>query len=459
MNKGFLWGAATSSYQIEGAIGEGNRGDSIWDTFVNTPGKVKNGDTGAVAIDHFNRLEEDVKMMSELGINSYRFSIAWPRLFPASSNSLEQEGVNFYNKLINLLIANNIEPIATLYHWDLPQYLEDLGGWAHRSTPLAFESYATVCAEQFGDRVNQWITLNEPWCTAFLGYYTGVHAPGKLNSELAIAAAHHTALAHGYGTRAIKKVCPDARVGITVNMTTLHTDSDDEETTKVFNLVDANQNRWWIDALTTGKYPENLVEEYGSVLTQVILPGDEYILKTDPDFLGVNYYCDGFVGRARPSDVSMDTNSPYPIQRVANMELPASMFTSRTDFDWPITPDGLGQLLRRIHHDWPQIPAIYITENGAAFNDGPDENGSIQDYRRVDYLTSHIDSMNQAISEGVPVQGYFAWSLFDNFEWAEGYSKRFGLIYVDFASQERTPKLSFHKYQEIIAGGVNTPAK
>ncbi len=453
MKKNFLWGAATSSYQIEGAIDQGNRGVSIWDTFANTPGKVKNGDTGAVAIDHFHRLEEDVKIMSDLGINSYRFSIAWPRLFPHSSDVLEPAGIDFYNKLINLLISYDIEPVATLYHWDLPQYLEDEGGWAVRSTALAFESYARVCAEEFGDRVHQWVTLNEPWCTAFLGYYMGIHAPGKSDTELALAAAHHTALAHGFGTRAIKKVRPDARVGITVNMNTMHTDSDSPETKEIFDLVDAQQNRWWIDALMTGKYPANLIAEYSSytsALSQLILPGDESILKTDPDFLGVNYYCDGFVGEARPGDVSMDKHSPYPIKRVAHMDLPSTFFDERTDFDWPITPSGLGLLLERIHRDWPQIPCIYITENGAAFNEEPDENGVINDQRRVNYLTSHINSMNHAISHGVPVHGYFAWSLFDNFEWAEGYSKRFGLVYVDFKSQLRTPKLSYRTYQEII---------
>ena len=450
MSQEFLWGAATSSYQIEGAIDVGNRGVSIWDTFSNTENKVKNGDTGAVAIDHFNRLEEDVKMMSELGINAYRFSIAWPRIFPRDAHTLEQEGINFYNKLIDLLISYNIEPIATLYHWDLPQYLEDEGGWANRETAIAFEHYAKVCAEQFGDRVTQWITLNEPWCTAFLGYYMGIHAPGEKSAELAIAAAHHTALAHGYGTRAIKLAHPDARVGITVNMTTLHTDSNDEETKAIYELVDANQNRWWLDALVHGHYPANLVAEYGQSLTRVMLPGDELILKTAPDFMGVNYYTDGFVGKARATDVSMDIHSPYPIKRTANMELPSSMFTSRTDFDWPVTPSGLGALLERIHRDWPEIPYIYITENGAAFNDGPDEDGVINDHRRVEYLTSHLESMRGAIDKGVPVAGYFAWSLFDNFEWAEGYSKRFGLIYVDFDSLVRVPKLSYYKYREII---------
>jgi beta-glucosidase len=450
MTEKFLWGAATSSYQIEGAIHEGNRGVSIWDTFSQTPGKVKNSDTGAVAIDHFHRLEEDVQILSELGVNSYRFSIAWPRLFPHSGGDVEPSGINFYNRLIDSLIAKGIEPIATLYHWDLPQYLEDLGGWANRSTATTFADYARVCAIEFGDRVTQWITLNEPWCVSFLGYYTGVHAPGIQDANAAIASAHHTALAHGYATRAIKQVRPEAQVGLTVNMTTLHTDSDLPEVVENFRLVDANQNRWWIDALVHGRYPANLVSEYGDILSQFILPDDHLILKTPPDFLGVNYYCDGFVGKARAHDVSIDIHSPYPIKRRANMELPSTMYVEKTDFDWPVTPDGLGMLLERIHRDWPEIPVLYVHENGAAYNDVPDAQGVVKDYRRVEYLTSHIESMKKAISLGVPVKGYFVWSLFDNFEWGEGYSKRFGLVFVDFATQHRIPKLSYYTYKNII---------
>ena len=450
MSQEFLWGAATSSYQIEGAVNQGNRGVSIWDTFAKTPGKVKDGDNGDIAIDHFNRIEEDVKMMSDLGINSYRFSLAWPRLFPNSGEVLERQGIDFYNRLIDLLIDNQIEPVITLYHWDLPQYLEDAGGWANRETAFAFEKYARVCAEHFGDRVTQWSTLNEPWCTSFLGYYLGIHAPGVKDAEKSIAAAHHTALAHGLGTRAIKEIQPEAKVGITLNMTTLHTDSTDPEVREIYDLVDANQNRWWLDALTTGKYPANLAAEYGSLLSQVIQPGDEFILKVDPDFIGINYYTDGFVGKARATDVSMDIHSPYPIKRVANTELPSKYFNSRTDFDWPVTPDGLRLLLERIHRDWPTISCLYIHENGAAYNDGPNAEGVVADHRRVDYLNAHVESVQKAIENGVPVKGYFAWSLFDNFEWAEGYSKRFGLVYVDFESQERIPKLSYHRYREII---------
>ena len=451
MRTGFLWGVAAASYQIEGAVHEGNRGASIWDTFSHTPGKVRNGDTGDIAIDHFHRIEEDVKLMVELGVNVYRFSIAWPRLFPKDSATLEMQGVDFYNKLINTLIENKIEPVATLYHWDLPQYLEDNGGWASRDVVFAFEHYAQTCAELFGDRVKMWITLNEPWCTSFLGYYMGIHAPGVKNAASAVAAAHHTALAHGYATRAIKSVCVDAKVGITVNMTNLRTDSDDPETRSNWELVDANQNRWWIDAFTTGKYPDCLVKEYGVLLSQVFEQGDEEILRADNDFLGVNYYCDGFVGKARVTDRPMNVHSPYPINRTANMDLPETEFETRTDFNWPITPEGLGNLVLRIHRDWPEIKSILITENGAAFNDGPNESGEILDTRRVDYIHSHLESLRNAITLGAPVDGYFAWSLWDNYEWAEGYSKRFGIVYVDFETLKRTPKQSFWMYQKYIA--------
>jgi beta-glucosidase len=451
MKKGFLWGVSSSGYQIEGAAFEGNRGMSIWDTFSHTPGKVFNGDTGDVAIDHYHRIEEDVKLMVELGVNVYRFSIAWPRLFPQDSQILEQQGVDFYNKLIDTLIANNIEPFVTLYHWDLPQYLEDKGGWASRDIVFAFEHYAKTCAELFGDRVNKWNTLNEPWCISFLGYYLGIHAPGIKNAASAVASAHHTALAHAYGTRAIKSVKPNAQVGITVNMTNLGTDSDDPETKLNWDLVDANQNRWWVDAFTTGKYPEILVKEYGVLLSQVFHDGDEALLKVDNDLLGVNYYCDGFVGKARINDRPMNVHSPYPLNRTANMDLPENKFVSRTDFNWPITPEGLGNLVLRIHRDWPEIKSILITENGAAFNDGPNEHGEIEDHRRVDYMHSHLESLRHAIDSGAPVDGYFAWSLWDNFEWAEGYSKRFGIVYVDFETLKRTPKLSFQMYQKYIS--------
>ena len=450
MSKDFIWGAATSSYQIEGAANEDGKGKSIWDIFAHTPGKISDKTTGDVAIDHYHRFKEDIQHMVDLGITAYRFSISWPRLFPKDAYTLNRDGLRFYNELINELLANNIQPFPTLYHWDLPQYLEEEGGWENRNTAIAFGHYAKVCAQEFGDRINQWTTLNEPWCTTYLGYFLGNHAPGKKSAKAAIAAAHHTALAHGIGVRAIKGVLADASVGLTVNMNNMHTDSDESEVKKNFDLVDSAQNRWWIDAFTTGKYPANLVQEYGVHFTQVFMPGDEALLKVDTDFLGVNYYTDGFVGKATSESKSIDTNSPYPIKCVANLELPEKYFTQRTDFQWPVTPDGLRKLLIRIKNDWPTINSIYITENGAAYNNEPDANGEINDVKRVQYIESHIESVFKAIEAGVNVEGYFAWSLFDNFEWAEGYIQRFGLIFVDFKTQKRIPKASFKTYQDII---------
>jgi beta-glucosidase len=446
----FLWGTATSSYQIEGAAYEGNRGASIWDTFSHTPGLVKGGDTGDVAIDHFHRYKEDIKLMADLGINSYRFSIAWPRLFPHDMDHVEEQGIDFYNKIIDELLAHGIVPAITLYHWDLPQYLEDRGGWANRETAYAFAKFSRLCAEKFGDRVTNWITLNEPWCTTYLGYYIGVHAPGLKNLEKTVAAAHHTALAHGLGTRAIREVRPDVKIGLTVNMANFLTDSTDSDTAKAWDIVDANQNRWWIDAFIYGKYPQCLIDAYGENLTKVFLDGDGELLKVTTDFLGVNFYSDGFIGKARPTDNPMSLHSPYPYDVTANMEMPESLMIGRTDFGWPITPAGLGNLLVRIHKEWPQIPSLYVTENGCAFNDEPQADGTVQDLRRVKYLEEHVASMQSAIDRGAPVHGYFAWSLLDNFEWAEGYSKRFGLIFVDFETQKRTPKQSYFTYQSII---------
>lgn len=450
MTTHFRWGTATSSYQIEGAVFEGNRGVSIWDTFSNTPGKVFNGDTGAVAIDHYNRFPEDIDLMKDLGVDSYRFSIAWPRIFPNNDGKVEQAGIDFYNKIIDALIAQEIEPMITLYHWDLPQYLEDKGGWSNRETAVAFEAFAAACAAAFGDRVTNWITLNEPWCTAFLGYFAGTHAPGKTSRSESIAAAHHTAIAHGLGLRAIKSQSPTAEVGLTVNMTNYHLESQAPYLLKVFNLLDGLQNRWWIDAFTEGKYPADLVTEFGEHLSSVFVPGDENILKVKTDFLGINFYADGFIGAPPPNAPTLAENSPYPLDYAINGDMPKSLYVTKTDFGWPVTPEGLGNLLERVHRDWPEIESIYVTENGAAYNDVPNLDGIIDDQRRVDYLESHVSSLNRALANGVPVKGYFAWSLLDNFEWAEGYSKRFGLIYVNFDTQERIPKASFYTYNKMI---------
>jgi len=451
----FIWGAAASSYQIEGAFDVDGRGVSIWDTFSKTDGKVKNGDNGDVACDHYNRFPEDIAIMKSMGIKAYRFSIAWPRLFPNGDTTREERGFNFYNKLINALIAADIEPMVTLYHWDLPQTLEDEGGWSNRKTVDAFAHYAKAAAEAFGDRVNSWITLNEPWCVTWLGYSIGVHAPGKKDYAMAVASAHHTALAHAAGTRAIKSVCPNAEVGLTVNMTNYINESpDDSSVAEAANLLDENLNRWWIDAFQTGKYPSKLITAYGKLATDVILPGDETLLKCQPDFLGVNYYSDSFIASAREEDKPFSEGAYLPLPNRANTSIPERFKGSLTDIGWPVTPDGLRVLLERIHRDWPSIKAIFITENGCAINDAPDGHGVVNDSRRVSYLRDHLTAVGQAVAAGVPVKGYFGWSILDNFEWAEGYSQRFGMVYVDFVTQERIVKASGHEFSKIITSGA-----
>ena len=450
----FLWGTATASYQIEGASNVDGRGVSIWDTFSKTPGKVVNGDTGDVACDHYNRFEEDIEIMKDLGVKAYRFSIAWPRLFPAGDAVREERGFEFYNRLINALLAADIEPMVTLYHWDLPQTLEDIGGWANRSVVDAFEIYAKACAEAFGDRVTNWITLNEPWCVSWLGYSIGVHAPGKKDFSLAIAAAHHTALAHAAGTRAIKSIRPHAQVGLTLNMTNNNIENpEDSEVLAFAQLSDENLNRWWIDAFSTGHYPQNLLDTYGDLQRGVIKAGDEALLKVDVDFLGINYYADGFVRSAKAEDKPYIEGGFMPFPQRVDTSAPAHLATSLTAMGWVVTPEGLGNLVTRVHNTWPHIPYLVITENGSSYEDVMVD-GEVNDIERTSYLTRHLESLQKAVSSGVPVKGYFAWSLLDNFEWAEGYAKRFGIVHVDYQTLKRTLKASGKKYREIVSANA-----
>ena len=451
----FLWGTATASYQIEGAAHVDGRGVSIWDTFSRTEGKVKNGDTGDVACDHYNRFPEDIALMQELGVKAYRFSIAWPRLFPNGDGIREERGFDFYNRLINALIAAGIEPMVTLYHWDLPQTLEDKGGWANRETALAFADYAAACAEAFGDRIKNWITINEPWCVSWLGYSIGVHAPGKKDYRSAVAAAHHTALGHALATRSIKAARPTVKVGITVNMTNyINENPEDSSLTEVVDLLDANINRWWIGAIQKGEYPATLIKAYGDLVEGTILPGDMDLLKCKNDFLGVNYYSDSFVRSARPEDKPFRDGAYLPLDVRANTSIPERFTGKLTDIGWPVTPHGLKNLVLRIHSDWPDITAINITENGCAINDEPDSQGIVNDQRRVDYLRAHLSELSEAIAQGAPVKAYFAWSLLDNYEWAEGYSQRFGIIHVDYQTQKRTIKASGYEYKKIVANNL-----
>jgi len=449
----FTWGTATASYQIEGAANADGRGPSIWDTFSATPGCVENGDTGLVACDHYHRFEEDIAIMKSLGVKAYRFSISWTRLFPQGDGVREERGFAFYNRLIDALLEAGIEPVATVYHWDLPQPLEDKGGWANRDVVSVFADYAAACAQAFGDRVKTWITINEPWCVTWLGYKVGMHAPGRKDLKSAVAAAHHTAMAHASATRAMKLVDPNLVIGITVNMSNFRVDSVNPETLAAVDLVDAQMNRWWIDALVYGKYPESIAKVYGSIFDEIVLPGDELALLAEPDFLGINYYSDSFVADAREQDSMLSDGGLFPFDYRVNMEMPESYKATVTDMGWPITPDGLGNLVTRVHREWPMIPYIVITENGSAYDDAPNGQGIVEDDRRIDYLRKHLVSLGNAISAGVPVKGYFAWSLLDNFEWSFGYEKRFGLVHVDFNTQKRTLKNSALEYKNIIATG------
>jgi len=443
----FSWGSATASYQIEGAFQDGGRSMSVWDTFSHTPGKVFQGHTGDVACDHYHRYMEDIKIMKDLGIQSYRFSLAWPRIIPTGTGATNMHGVDFYNRLIDALLDAGIQPTATLYHWDLPQVLQDKGGWANRDIVGWISDYATVAAKEFGDRVANWVTLNEPWCSTWLGYFHGVHAPGIKDLDQAIAGSHHTALAHAEITRALRSVRPEIRSGLALNMTTYRVDDESNpELMRLKDFQDSNLNRWYLDASIHGRYPQNLVDFYGEKLEKVIQPGDMEKLKIDSEFLGINYYSDSFIGTPTSEQVANNNGTfLFPINSDGTPPAP------HTDMGWPITPQGLEDLLVRVHQDWPEIADIAITENGAAYDDGPDENGQVNDERRVDYLVNHLGAVSNAIERGVPVKAYYYWSLLDNFEWAEGYVKRFGIVYVNFETLQRIPKLSANVYSKVIA--------
>lgn len=443
----FNWGAATASFQIEGASKDGGRTPSIWDTFCATPGKVFQGHNGDIACDHYHRYQEDINIMKDLGIQSYRFSLAWPRIIPGGTGQRNQHGIDFYDRLIDALLEAGIQPTATLYHWDLPQVLQDNGGWANRDIVSQIADYATVAAESFGDRVANWVTINEPWCVTWLGYYIGVHAPGVKDLDQAIASAHHTALAHAEITRALRAVRPEIRSGITLNMTSYQLDDPtNPELIKLRDLQDSNLNRWWLDAQLKGEYPENLVEFYGDKLKRVVKDGDMEKLKIDSEFLGINYYSDSFISTPTQEQVKKNEGTfIFPINSDGTSPAP------HTDMGWPITPEGLTHLLVRVNKDWPEIQDIAITENGVAYGDEPDENGVVNDERRVDYLVNHLDSVEKAIDQGVPVKSYYYWSLLDNFEWAEGYAKRFGIVFVNFETLQRIPKLSASVYSKVIA--------
>lgn len=433
--KDFLWGAATASHQIEGAWDEDGKGESIWDRFSHVPGNVDNGDTGDVACDHYHRWREDVTLMKELGLKAYRFSIAWPRILPAGCGQLNQAGLDFYSRLVDALLQAGIEPFVTLYHWDLPQALEDQGGWPERGTSDAFVEYTDITTRVLGDRVHNWITLNEPFVSAVVGYQDGRHAPGRKDRHAMLATAHHLLLSHGLAVPVIRRNCPRAKVGITLNLKTHVPASPSAADKAEATWLDGFINRWYLDPLTGKGYPPDMVEEFKDPL-EFVRTGDMDLISRPVNFLGVNYY---FRGIARSQKISEDQNAPRTV--FPNPEY--------TDMGWEVHPQGLLDLLERLQVDY-SFPTLYITENGAAFPDRVTPDGKVDDPARQSYIQRHLEMIHKAINKSIPVKGYFVWSLLDNFEWSFGYSKRFGIVFVDYLTQTRIPKSSAWWYRRVI---------
>ena len=432
--KDFVWGAATASYQIEGAWNEDEKGESIWDRFSHTPGKVQDGDTGDMACDHYHRWEDDLKMIKQLGLKAYRFSTAWPRVLPNGTGTVSEAGLDFYSKLVDGLLKLDVEPYITLYHWDLPQKLQDKGGWPARDIVDAFVEYADLVSRVLGDRVKNWITFNEPWVSAFVGYYYGAHAPGHKSQHEALSAAHHLLLAHGNAVPVIRRNSPDSNVGITLNLTPQVPASPSVADRTAANWVDGHINRWFLDPLVGRGYPQDMVNDYGDEMA-FVQPGDLEVASVPVDFIGINYYHRNVV---RSEKVSEADNAPRTV-----------FSGDVTEMGWEVHPESLYKMLGRLYFDY-DFPAIYITENGAAYVDEVSADGEVHDPKRVSYYVRHLEQVHRAIEAGIPMKGYFAWSLMDNFEWAYGYSKRFGLVYVDYQTHQRIMKDSAKWYQAII---------
>lgn len=466
---GFVFGSATASYQIEGAVREDGRGPSIWDTFSHTPGKVLNGDTGDIACDHYHRLDADLDLMAELCLQAYRFSIAWSRIQPTGSGPVNRKGLEFYSRLVDGLLARGIAPVATLYHWDLPQALEDANGWVNRDTASRFAEYAALTVEALGDRVVTWTTLNEPWCTAYLGYAAGVHAPGRTNGADALAALHHLNLAHGLAVPEIRRAARNApEVAITLNLHVIRGDDtvppEESGSPEARRRIDALANRSFLSPLLRGRYDADLLEYTAGVTDWAFVrDGDLERIAQPIDVLGVNYYStvtvrmwDGRSPRANADGHHTTSGSPWPgSEDVEFLTQPGPY----TDMGWNIAPEGLEELLVSLHEQFPD-QALMVTENGAAFPDRVVESDAgkrVPDADRVDYLNRHFTAAHRAMARGVDLRGYFVWSLLDNFEWSLGYGKRFGIVRVDFETQERIPKDSAHWYRELIATRT-TPA-
>ena len=454
---GFLWGTKTAAYQIEGSVDADGRGPSIWDTFSHRPGATRNGDTGDVACDHYRRLDEDLDLLASLGARAYCFSVAWPRVQATGSGPANERGLDFYRRLVDGLLRRSIVPVLTLYHWDLPQPLEDAGGWVSRDTVGRLADYAGIVARALGDTVSMWITLNEPWCSAWLGYGNGEHAPGLRDPGKAAAATHHLLLAHGAALDVLRSTVPAAQIGIGLNIQPIRPATDHDDDRAASRRVDGNLNRLFLDPLFEGRYPADMLEHYSAHPPgfQVIEDGDLELISRPIDFLGVNFYSPSTVcastRRAEASAAGYWVPDPdHTVQagdlnavRVLRPDLP------RTEMGWEIEPPALTEIMVRVREEYGPVP-LYVTENGGAFDDYVAPDGAVRDGDRIQYLDGHLHAVLDAVATGVDVRGYFVWSLLDNFEWAYGFSRRFGLTWVDYRSGERIPKESFAWYQRTV---------
>jgi len=436
----FVWGTATASYQIEGAVTEDGRGPSIWDTFSHIPGKVKGNDNGDVACDSYHRYPEDIALLKKLGVKVYRFSIAWPRILPQGTGEVNQAGLDYYNRVIDALLEAGIEPCVTLYHWDLPQALQDRGGWANRETIDAFVRYAEIVFRTFNGKVRQWITFNETWCVSFLSNFVGDHAPGNKDLQLAITVAHHCMVAHGKTVKRFRELGIQGEIGTTHNLYWYEPYSSSQEDIEACRRYRGWYNEWFMDPTFRGEYPAFLVEWFRKKGAEVpIQPGDMETIAQKIDFIGINYYSGGF-GRYKQDHKNFDCEE-------------VQIGFDKTHIGWNVYPDGLYKTLKWVHDTYGDIP-IYITENGACYDDVLTSDGKVHDADRIAYFHKHFIQLHRLIASGVPLRGYFAWSLLDNFEWAEGYSKRFGLVYMNYETLERIPKDSFYFFQHVIANGA-----
>jgi len=465
---GFWWGAATAAYQIEGAVKEDGRTASIWDTFSAIPGTVAGGDTGAEATDHYHRYADDVAIMRGIGLNAYRFSVSWPRVQPGGHGGVNPAGIGFYDRLVDELLTSGIRPVVTLYHWDLPQELEDAGGWVNRDTAFRFAEYAGLVAARLGDRVAHWTTMNEPWCSAFLGYAEGHHAPGRTEPAAALAAAHHLLLGHGLAVPVLRRaVTPEAQVCLVLNLGAVRAMSGLPADVDAARRVDGLLNRLFLEPVLRGSYPSDVMADTAQLCGwEFVRPTDLDVIAAPIDMLGVNYYQPTVVGAAEwrftghmpsPPPTELPPPAPHPpsappvpsawpgCDDVVFHRAPGPV----TDMGWPVDASGLRDILVRLHREYPGLPLL-VTENGAAYPDRIQPDGTVHDPERIAYLHAHLVALHDAVQAGADVRGYFAWSLLDNFEWAWGYAKRFGIVYVDYATQRRILKDSARWYAGVI---------